>query len=145
MFLTCVRCVANRFNPSAGVAYGGTTCAEFAANPTKRLPLLPPPTTTTTAVTTSAATAAAAAAGYNHHLHHHHHHHNTPPSTAVSRWTEFGKLNHAAAATASVADCSVASYFNGSLLWWRVIIIVVVVPGLCEVAADVVTACFVLH
>lgn len=121
--MTCVRCVPNRFNPSAGAAYGGATCTEFAANPTKRLPPLPQPTATTTAVATSvaAATAAAASAGYNHHLHHHHHHHHDPPppSTVVSRWTEFGKLNPAAAAaaaTASVADCSAASYFNGSLL-----------------------------
>jgi len=93
-----------RFNPSAAaVAYGMHN--EFAANPTKlRMPptLPPPPPPTHQPPTAVATTTSAASMGYH-----------QPPTSAVNRWTEFGK---ATTASTSAVDFPAASYFNNNLL-----------------------------
>lgn len=96
-------CFLNRFSPNAAAAYVGAP-NEFAASPTKRLLPPPPPLPQTAASTTSSTSATSAVMGY---------HQSSLPSTAVGRWTEFGK-----SAAAPLVDCSVASYFNNNLLWY---------------------------
>ncbi|XP_015372442.1 PREDICTED: paired box protein Pax-3-like [Diuraphis noxia] len=94
------------FNPSAAaVAYGVHN--EFATNPTKlrmppTLPPPPPPPPTHQPPTAIATTTSATSMGYH-----------QPPTSAVNRWTEFGK---ATIASTSAVDFPVASYFNNNLL-----------------------------